>query len=109
NLPRRVLKVPGVRVVAIRAAKQTTRNEQNDTQAGSIAARRGFIGMQVTICAVGLFLNCVLIRSIRREGNVQIVAAASKRSRYLFDLDQRCSKRLRRDSKRLPGATSKHG
>ena len=51
--------------------------EQNDTQAGSIAARRGFIGMQVTICAVGLFLNCVLIRSIRREANVQIVAAAS--------------------------------
>src|SRR5437764_14572492 len=87
NLPRRVLKVPGVRVVAIKAAKQTTRNEQNDTQAGSIAARRGFIGMQVTICAVGLFPSSIPFQ-IDRESLQQ----ASKRSRYLFDLDQRCNK-----------------
>src|SRR5689334_4796804 len=71
-----VLKVPGVRVVAVRAAKQTTRNEQNDTQARSVVARRGFIGMEIAMCAVGVFLNCVLIRSIRREANMQIVAAA---------------------------------
>src|SRR5262249_60609784 len=43
-----VLEMPGVGVVAIRAAQQATRYEQHDPQAGTVVAGRGLVGMRKT-------------------------------------------------------------
>src|SRR5437879_4254752 len=43
-----VLEVPGVRVVAVCTSQEASRDEKHDTQARTVVARRGFIGVAVS-------------------------------------------------------------
>src|SRR5262245_30217726 len=68
--------MPGIRVVAIRAPKQTAGDEQHDTQAGPVVARCRFIGMAITEGAFLIVLEQVFVRRIGREPDAQVMPAA---------------------------------
>src|SRR5271169_1560717 len=67
--------MPGVRVMAIGAAQQAARDEENDAQARAVVSRRCLVGMAVAEGAVG-FLQLRFIRRVRRNADVDVIPAA---------------------------------
>ena len=71
-----VLQVPGIGIVAVGAAKQAARHEQNQPQAGSVVAGRRLVGMDIAKRALAVVAKLRLVRRVRRYPDVQVMAAA---------------------------------
>src|SRR6202012_1490183 len=70
-----VLEVPSVRVVTIGTAQQAAREKQHQAQAGTVVARRGFVGMAITE-RTDLVLDLVLIGRIGRNPDPEVVTTS---------------------------------
>src|SRR5208337_5656839 len=68
--------MPGIRVVAVGTAEQTTGHEQDGPQSGSVVAGRSLIGMDVTEGSVGFVRHLRLVGRVRRLADAQVISAA---------------------------------
>ena len=71
-----ILQVPGVGIVTVRTAQQTTRNEQHNAKARPVVTGRSLVGVNIPKRSIGVVECSALIRGIRRDANAKIVAAA---------------------------------
>ena len=70
-----VLEMPGVRIVAVRATQQASRDEEHNAQPRPVVARRGFVGMAIAKGAL-LVLDAVFIRSVGRNPDPEVVTTS---------------------------------
>src|SRR4051812_27403535 len=70
--------MPGIRVVAIGAAQQATRDEQHDPQPRTVITRGRLVGMDVSEGAFIVAAKLVLVRSAGRKTEMQVMPAAGR-------------------------------
>ena len=70
-----VLEMPGVRIMAVRAAQQASGDEEDDAQPRPVIARRGFVGMAISERAL-FVLDVVFVRGVGRNPNPEVVTTS---------------------------------